>query len=486
MGTEKIRHKYALRVLMVVLLALSFSHAAYARFQAQPCNDAYTVQQEIDLGRKAAAQVYQQMPVLPDSDPMAQYIRSLGQKLQAVAPPTAGTNERWPFEFHVVNSEDINAFALPGGPMFVNLGAIQAADTEAQLAGVMAHEMSHVIQRHATCNATKEQKQGALFGILGAIAGAALGNYGQIAQAGVGAAAGLHFLTYSRVAEKQADLMGTDILYDAGYDPRGLPQFFEIITAKYGDGGAQFLSDHPNPGNRIEYVNAEIASLPPRRDLVKTTDNFRRIHERAMKMHAYTAAEIKAGGWKGSQPHAQSEPGDASVSGRSTLSQTCTARNDRKAFVHSLYTVNHPADWEIKGDTSSQVVTITPPGGMDQNGNIACGLLIGNQNAQSNAGSLADQMRALEQSIMQEDPNMRQVVPDDDVIVNKTNGRTAEFLTKSPLSSSSQTVQERDWIVALQRPDGGLTYIVFVAPDAQFETLRPVFENILRSFVVRR
>jgi hypothetical protein len=246
------------------------------------------------------------------------------------------------------------------------------------------------------------------------------------------------------------------------------------------------LSDHPNPGNRIEYVNAEIASLPPRRDLVKTTDNFRRIHERAMKMHAYTAAEIKAGGWKGSQPRPQSESGDASVSGRSTLSQTCTARNDRKAFAHSLYTLNYPADWEIEGDTSSQVVTITPPGGMDQNGNIACGLLIGNQNAQSNAGSLADQMRALEQSIMQEDPNMRQVVPDDDVIVNKTNGRTAEFLTKSPLSSSSQTVQERDWIVALQRPDGGLTYIVFVAPDAQFETLRPVFENILRSFVLRR
>lgn len=485
MGTRKIKYKSGFNVLFVGLLGFCLSPSAFARYQAQPCNDAYTAQQEIDLGRKAAAQVYQQMPVLPDSDPMTRYVRSIGEKLQSVAPSTPGSNQRWPFEFHVVNSEEINAFALPGGPMFVNLGAIQAADTEAQLAGVMAHEMSHVIQRHATCNATKEQKQGALFGILGAIAGAALGNYGQIAQQGIGIGAGLHFLTYSRAAEQQADLMGTDILYDAGYDPRGLPQFFEIITAKYGAGGAQFLSDHPNPGNRVQYVNAEIASLPPRRNLVKTTDSFRRIHERAMQTHAYTAAEIKAGGWKGAQPQQPSPSNNADRPGPAQVPRF-TARSDRKAFAHSSYTLNYPSDWQVNGDTSASVVVIAPAGGMDQNNNIACGLLIGNQETQSAGGNLADQMRALEQSILKEDSNMRQVKPDDDVIVNKVSGRTAEFLTKSPLSTASQNVQERDWLVALQRPDGGLTYIVFVVPDAQFESLRPQFENILRSFVIRQ
>src|SRR6185312_11560501 len=98
--------------------------------------------------------------------------------------------------------------------------------------------------------------------------------------------------------EKQADLMGTDILYDAGYDPRGLPQFFETIQAKYGAGGAQFLSDHPNPGNRTEYVNAEIATLPPRQGGAVTTPEFARVHALAMTEHTYAAKDVQAGVWK--------------------------------------------------------------------------------------------------------------------------------------------------------------------------------------------
>ncbi len=95
------------------------------------------------------------------------------------------------------------------------------------------------------------------------------------------------FLKMGRDAERQADLMGTDIAYDAGYDPRGMVQFFEIIQGKYGAGGSQFLSDHPNPGNRTEYVNAEIQTLPPRTQWVKTTPEFQKIHKLVMGMHAY-------------------------------------------------------------------------------------------------------------------------------------------------------------------------------------------------------
>ena len=153
--------------------------------------------------------------------------------------------------------------------------------------------------------------------------------------------------------------------------------------------------------------------------------------------------------------------------------------------MHTAYNINYPADWQINGDESAAVVTITPPDGIDQAGNIACGLLIGQQEA-SGGGTVADQMRVLEQAIMKQDPNMQQVDSDDDVIVNKISGRTAEFLTKSPLSTTSQTVQERDWLVALPQANGNLTYVVFVAPDKQFETLRPVFESILRTFIVRQ
>src|SRR5947209_5303234 len=96
-------------------------------------------EQQHALGLQAAAQVYQQMPVLPDSSPETKYIQQLGKKLAATIP----SEYSWPFEFHVVAQKEINAFALPGGPMFVNVGTITAAANEAQLAGVMAHEMSH-------------------------------------------------------------------------------------------------------------------------------------------------------------------------------------------------------------------------------------------------------------------------------------------------------------------------------------------------------
>ncbi len=143
-----------MRFITVLLCFVLISASAQARFQPQPCKNSYTTNQEIAEGKKAAAQVYKQMPVLPDSSPVTQYVQQLGAKLVEYAP-----GYKWPYSFHVVNQADINAFALPGGPIFVNLGTIQAAETEAQLAGVMAHEISHVVMRHATCNITKQQGQ---------------------------------------------------------------------------------------------------------------------------------------------------------------------------------------------------------------------------------------------------------------------------------------------------------------------------------------
>jgi beta-barrel assembly-enhancing protease len=116
-----------------------------------------TRDQQMQLGFQAASQVYQQMPVLPDSSPETQYIRKLGQKLVATIP----SEYSWPFEFHVVPQKEINAFALPGGPMFVNIGTITAASNEAELAGVMAHEMSHVYMQHSAKQAGKAEPSSA-------------------------------------------------------------------------------------------------------------------------------------------------------------------------------------------------------------------------------------------------------------------------------------------------------------------------------------
>ena len=232
--------------LIALLLALSISAPACAQFDPVTCKNSFTQQEEIQAGDKLVAEVYKQMPVLPDSDPVSRYIQQLGARLVAVAPLTPGLTQQWPFRFHVVASEEINAFALPGGTMFVNLGAIQAAETESQLVGVMGHEMSHVILRHSTCNLTKQRKKSIWYGLGQLGAAIALGGSGgEAAAQGIGMAANLDFLHMSREDEQQADLLGVRIAHDAGYDPRGLPQFFEIIQAKYGKGSAEFLSDHP-------------------------------------------------------------------------------------------------------------------------------------------------------------------------------------------------------------------------------------------------
>src|SRR6185312_6650142 len=271
---------------LLSLLALSLvSQVSFGRVEIAPCKNNFSPEQQIELGQKAVQQVYAEMPVLPDSSPVTKYAQQLGAKLVAQAP-----GQKWPYNFHVANVAEINAFALPGGAIFVNLGTIQAAANEAQLAGVMAHEISHVVLQHSVCNAAKQQKVGLIAGLGQIAAGVLLGGAaGTLAQEGIGMTAGLGFLKMSRGAEKEADLMGVGILYDAGYDPHGMSQFFETIQSKYGEAGAQFLSDHPNPGNRSEYVDKEIATFVPRKHYVTTTAAFTKIKKKVAGMHAYTA-----------------------------------------------------------------------------------------------------------------------------------------------------------------------------------------------------
>src|SRR5262249_50855283 len=147
------------------------------------------------------------------------------------------------YEFDVVNTRDINAFALPGGPMFVNRGMIEAARNEGEMAGVMAHEISHVALRHGTAQATKAQKfQLPALGpaILGAIMG---GNVGSVISQGTKFGLGAYLLKYSREYESQADTLGAQIMARAGYDPRDLANMFRTIQEQSGGrGGPEWLS----------------------------------------------------------------------------------------------------------------------------------------------------------------------------------------------------------------------------------------------------
>lgn len=459
-------------ILLYLLATAGVVTPAYARFVLPPpCRNAFTPGREIVEGKKAAADIYKTMPMLPDSSPVTQYIQQLGAKLVQYAP-----GYQWPYSFHVVNEADINAFALPGGPVFVNLGTIQAAETEAQLAGVMAHEISHVVMRHATCNLTKQQGQ-AQWWALGQLAANIFipGAGGELAAEGVGAVAGMTFLKMGRDAEKQADLLGVNILYDAGYDPRGLPQFFEVIQGKYGSGGAQFLSDHPNPGNRTEYVNAEIETLPPREHWVKTTPEFQKIKKLVSRLHAYSAKEIANGAWKGRGAHtpaADTQPVQFQPSGRWT------------ALDGSWFSVQYPENWQAS-DKAGAGATIAPPHGLaatdTDNSAVIYGVMIDDFHPQHGAG-LATATQQLIETLQQHNRGLKAVTGIDDVRVNQRDGKSVEFVNQGASASGED---ERDWLVTVARDDNSLSYLIFVAPQKDFEALRPTFEQILRTFRVK-
>ena len=224
----------------------------------------YTPEQDVQLGREAAAEVRQQYPLINEPR-ITKYLSRLGDQLVAAAPPEF-KQPVYEYSFTPVNLKEINAFALPGGPMFVHRGMFDAAASEGEVVGVMAHELSHVLLRHGTANASKAQNPwlqlGQIAGVVGgAVVGGAAGSaIAQGSQFGLGTL----LLRYSRDFEKQADLLGAQIMARAGYDPRALARMFETIereTRSSGGGGPQWMSSHPNPGNRTQYITTEADSL---------------------------------------------------------------------------------------------------------------------------------------------------------------------------------------------------------------------------------
>ena len=223
----------------------------------------YSISDDIKLGREAAAEVKRRMPTLPEGGDVDDYIERVGGRL-VNGIPHEFQHSQFDYEFDVVNARDINAFALPGGPLFVNRGTIEAARSEGELAGVMAHEIAHIALRHGTAQATKAQSaKFQLPAIGGAILGAIIGGtVGSIVSQGTQFGLSAYFLRYSRDYERQADILGAQIMAKAGYDPRDLANMFRTIERQgSGRGGPEWLSSHPDPGDRYDRINREARLL---------------------------------------------------------------------------------------------------------------------------------------------------------------------------------------------------------------------------------
>jgi len=243
----------------VVASALLVVASVSAQTEITPPKNRFSPQEDVEEGRKAASEVEKELPMLHD-DAVTSYVQDVGARLVA-AIPSAVEHPEFRYTFTVVDVKDINAFALPGGPMYVHRGIIEAARNEGELAGVMAHEMSHVALRHGTAQATKATTLG--FGqLVGAIAGTVVGGgLGEVITEGTSFGLSTTSLRFSREYEKQADLLGTQIMARASYDARDLARMFETIEREGGGRPPQWLSDHPNPGNRVEYIKEEASRL---------------------------------------------------------------------------------------------------------------------------------------------------------------------------------------------------------------------------------
>jgi predicted Zn-dependent protease len=255
------RHLSRIRSAVIAGVVLSVT-ALGAQTVITPPKNNYTPAQDVQLGRQAATQAEQQLPILHD-EPVTSSIASLGRRLVEAIPKELQHPE-FQYSFHVVNVREINAFALPGGPMFVNRGMIAAAKTEGEAAGVMAHELSHVALRHGTAQATQATKY-EIGELLGAVAGSIIGGrVGSVVSQGTQFGLGTAFLRFSREDERQADLLGSHIMARAGYDPREMASMFKTIEKQGGAGGPEWLSDHPDPGDRYDYITREAQTLQVR------------------------------------------------------------------------------------------------------------------------------------------------------------------------------------------------------------------------------
>lgn len=468
-----------LSALLLAFAVLVMPLAALGQSRVEMPKNKYNVSDDVQAGQQAAQQVHQQMPILRDNS-VDGYVEAVGRRLVA-AIPSEFQQPSFRYSFDVVDARDINAFALPGGPMFVNRGMIEAARTEGEMAGVMAHEISHVALRHATAQATETQKF-QIGSVLGQIAGAVIGGgVGQVVAAGSQIGFGAGALKYSRKYETQADILGAQIMARAGYDPRDLANMFRTIAQQGGgSGGPEWLSSHPNPGNREQRIMQEASMLRVEGGRGDSAQ-FRQIQSRLRGYpRARTMAEIARSGQRypsqggGQQYPDQGQYPDGQQGG-------VYARGERVAYPStryqtqrtSLFSVAIPSNWRQLGDQSS--VSYAPEGAYGQQG-ITHGVMFGVGQTQSD--DLQNAAREVVGGLMQgENGYLRQA---GGFTRSTIDGRAALATTltgRSPLTGRA----ERVTIVTTTLGNGQVFYMAAVSPQNEYATYQRAFNDILRS-----
>jgi Zn-dependent protease with chaperone function len=467
MSSRMSTHRYG-RIFpaLAVAVALTWQAAAQTKIVAPKNN--YSVADDVKLGREAADEVRKELPMLNDQR-VDGWVEDIGAELVR-AIPAEFQHREFRYTFDVVNQKEINAFALPGGPMFLNRGMIEAAKSEGEVAGVMAHEISHVALRHGTAQATSGQKWqiGAVAGqILGAIVG---GGLGEVLSTGTQIGAGLKIMSYGREYERQADLLGAQMLARAGYDPREMANVFRTIEQEGGRGGPEWMSSHPNPGNRYNAIVAEAKTLRVQGNA--NTGQFQSIQARLGDMSPAPTAEQIARGQKTGGGNVPAANRTVRVDPPSTSYRT---RNPS-----DFLRVSVPANW---GEMDAQDgVTYAPDGAFFRGNNGATDFTHGVQiGTAQGTGNLQRDTQRLINAFAQSNPNLRQQTALQRDSVGGRNGYTAILSNVSAVTGQ----RERIAFSTTQLRDGSLLYVVGVAPQAEAQAYDPAFRRVRQSVQIR-
>lgn len=453
----------------LVASAVLVASPALAQTKIKPPKNKYTPAQDVEIGREAAAEVRKQYPII-ENDRIEGYLQRLGRRLVEAAPPELNRPE-FEYSFTPVNLKDINAFALPGGPMFVNRGMIEAATSEGEVVGVMAHELSHVLLRHGTANATKAQ--GFQIGaIAGAIAGAIVGGgWGQVISQGSQFGLGTWLLKYSREYEKQADLLGAQIMARAGYDPRDLARMFETIERQSKGGGSpEWLSSHPNPGNRTAYITREAEALGIDGDRASTGD-FRQVKSSLAslppaKSMAEMARRGDAGGGSGG--------GTESVG---TIGEPVPRPSSSYRTVRGgqLFQISVPSNWQgLSSNSSVKFVPENAYGQVQGQSVFTHGVEVGV--ARSSSRNLEEATESLLEALAQGNPDLHQTAQPRVVRLADRQG-IANMLVNRSITGE----QERVGLYTTFLSDGSLFYYLTIVPADEAGDYANTFERVAQS-----
>jgi beta-barrel assembly-enhancing protease len=432
----------------------------------------YTPEQDVQLGREAAAEIRKQYPIISD-EKIARYLTTLGDRLVAAAPPEL-KQPVYEYSFTPVNLKEINAFALPGGPMFVHRGMFDAAASEGEVVGVMAHELSHVLLRHGTANASKAQNPWLQLGqIAGAVGGAVVGGAaGSAIAEGSQFGLGTLLLRYSRDFEKQADLLGTQIMARAGYDPRALAYMFETIereSKSSGGSGPQWMSSHPNPGNRTQYINKEaetliIASRADDREFQPIKASFASLPP-PKTMSDLAKASNSSNGETAAAPSVGT-PGQP-VPRPSSQYQTISGGKVFQAEV--------PTNWTSLPLKSA--IKVVPQNGYGQlNGQtiFSHGVEFGIVRAESR--DLQEATNTWLKAVAQNNPELRLAGSQQSVRISQRSGIATPLVNPSPLGG-----KERIDVYTTFLADGTLFYYLTVVPEQDVQAFADAFQRVGES-----